>query len=107
MLARPLYVFDPSVAQPSWTVTYVLCSTGFGFRAHIIETSQTIRPSVLNRFGLRADIVEKSQRPQRLRVLRCPFVLDKLRPSVLDEVFQTIEASRVFGSSLVSLRVGD
>ena len=46
-----------------------LCWTGFGFRARIVETSQTIRPSVLNRFGLRADIVEQSQRPQRLQVL--------------------------------------
>ena len=35
------------------------------------------RPSV---FGLHARVVEKSQRPQRLRLLLCPYVLDGIRP---------------------------
>ena len=39
-----------------------------------------IRPSVLDRVRLRANIVEKSQRFQRLRILIRPFVLDGIRP---------------------------
>ena len=31
-------------------------------------------------FGLRANIVEKSLRPQRLRLVSCPFGLDRIRP---------------------------
>ena len=48
-------------------------------------------------------------RKASLRVwsLGCSSKLDGIRPSVLDRVFQTVEVSRVFGSSSVSRRVGD
>ena len=61
-LAKPQYVFDPSVAHPSWTGFASLCWTG------------------------RTDIVETSQRPQRLRILFCPFGLDVTHPSVSDRI---------------------
>ena len=37
----------------------------------------------------------------------CHLHQDRVPPSVLDRVFSTIEVSRVFGFSVVSLRVGD
>ena len=41
------------------------------------------------------------------RMSACHLRQDRVPPSVLDRVFSTIEVSRVFGSSLVSLGVGD
>ena len=38
---------------------------------------------MVDKFGLRANIVEKSQKLERLRILPCPFVLDEIRPSVV------------------------
>ena len=38
---------------------------------------------MVDRFRFRANMVEKSQKLQRLRILSCPFVLDEIRPSVV------------------------
>ena len=57
-------------------------SAGLAFRSNTdcVESVSTGSRSK-SELGLRANIVEKSQRPQRLRLLSCPFGLDRIRTS--------------------------
>ena len=80
--------------------------TGFGFRAHFIEMSQTIRPSVLNRFGLRVDIVEIPETSTVTGTLM-PVCVGQVTPVCVGRGFSDDRGEQRFGSSSVSLRVGD